>query len=51
MHIICPNRVSQHDWIIAVNIACGSIKIKRSNKNTEIEPRSEFYNNHIIVMT
>jgi len=22
MHIICPNRVSRHDWIIAVSLGC-----------------------------
>ena len=22
MRIICPNRVSQHDWIIAVSLGC-----------------------------
>ena len=34
MHIICPNRVSQHDWIIAVSLGCFVSLLRTSSFRT-----------------
>jgi len=33
MHIICPNKVSRHDWIIAVSLGC-FVSLRRSSFRT-----------------
>ena len=43
MHIICPNRVSRRDWIIAVSLGCFvSLRTSSFRWNFEIKKKVEF---------
>jgi len=32
VHIICPNRVSQHNWIVAVSLGCFSLMLENNKR-------------------